>query len=1415
MKSLGICVGASSISLVVLENNKVKEHSTKLHEGDPKQTLEDLLSKINLKEIDYCLITGRKFKEFVKIQNITEPESVEFALENLNLNDYDTIVSAGGENFMVYFLDKNSKISKVESGNKCASGTGEFFLQQIKRMGLKKEEAIELGLSGKPHKISGRCSVFCKSDCTHALNKGEKKEDVVAGLCEMMANKIIELLNKSAHKKVMLIGGTSQNKPMIEFLRKKTSIYIPKEATYFEALGAAYAAQQKKVKQKINFKDLFTKDKSSFTFHKPLKDFIDSVEFKDIQRKKPENNDVCIIGLDVGSTTTKIILLRVKDNAILASEYLRTNGDPVGASVQCYKSIKKQLKDINIKIIGLGVTGSGRQIAGLHALTKGIINEIIAHATGASYFDKEVDTIFEIGGQDAKYTYLTNGVASDYAMNEACSAGTGSFLEESAQESLGINYLEIEPIALKAKNPPNFNDQCAAFISSDIKNASHENIKKEDIVAGLVYSICMNYANRVKGNRPMGKKIFMQGGVCYNKAVPVAMAALTGKKIIVPPEPGLIGAFGVALEIKKRIELGFLEKQSFDIQELINRKVIYHKPFKCFGNNDGCDRRCEISMIEVDGEKYPFGGACNKYYNLRFNIKADTEKNDLVALRQKLVFEKYASLKLEKEKSAKTIGINKSFIVNTYYPLYYNFFTKLGLKVILSENVDSEGTAKIGSSFCYPAEISHGLFKDLINKKPDYIFLPHIKELELKDEDFYKKLCVFVQSEPYYLRTTFKDEKIPRLLTPVISFAKGIENAEKSFIKLAEEIGFDKNKATDVFKFALEKQKEMFSEFKEIGKEVLERIKKQDKLAIVLFGRSYNAFAKEANLNIPHKFASRDRIVIPYDFLELDDERPPYQNMYWATGNAILRAAKIIKKNPLLFGCFITNFSCGPDSFIVSYFREIMDTKPSLTLELDSHSADAGINTRIEAAIDIMESYLELNKKGLIKENHEHFEPARIITKNKKFFVENNNEIIPLTDKRIKLVFPSMGELGTKLIAAVAKNSGIEAQALPVPTMETLKIGRAHTTCKECLPMILTTGSMIEYLYNRSAEEITVFLMVKTSGPCRQGQYYIYQENLIKKLKIKNLAILTSYDEKSFSEFGNRFLLRTWMGILISECMGDIKSVINVLAKDKSEAIKIFDNEFEKLVKSMELENINNLFKQIKSTAHELSKIELTKPLEEAKIISLVGEIYVRREEFSRLNLIETLEKKGFIVLPTPTSEYIYYCNYLAKSQDRLSTIGLNHKLRTYISEFLQLKIENKIKKEFHKSGLSHYNLIDIKKTVMHSKHLIPEDLLGETILTVGISLREIVDESCGIISIGPFGCMPSRVAESILNKEMNKEGKEKSSGKELGIEIDNLPFLAIETDGNAFPQIIQSKLEIFMLQADRLHEKIMQKKKR
>ena len=1017
LNSFGICIGASTLSAVGIAcdgNGHFRKTSiiVKSHNGNPRQALLETLADVDSSAYDRIAITGRKFRHAVNLSSISEPEAVESALPYFNGNgeNLDAIISAGGETFMVYVLGKDGRICSVQTGNKCASGTGEFFLQQLRRIGMPLNEATNFTNEERPYKVSGRCSVFCKSDCTHATNKGVPKRRIAAGLCKMMAGKIIEIIKQIPRNHIMIIGGTAQNQVMISYLRKEIrNLIVPEEAPYFEALGSALWALNHETIELPERGNIFKRAGDSFSFLPPLSSAAGMVDFKTAERGIAEENDLCIIGLDVGSTTTKAVILRVNDNKVLASVYLRTQGNPVQASRECYADLYGQLGKLGekIKIVGLGVTGSGRQIAGLHAMTGGIINEIIAHATGALFFDKTVDTIFEIGGQDAKYTYIKNGVPSDYAMNDACSAGTGSFLEEAAKETMGLEMEAIGRLAIKGQEPPNFNDQCAAFISSDIKNASHEGMTREDIVAGLVYSVCMNYDNRVKGNRPVGNNIFMQGGVCYNRAVPMAMAALTGKRIVVPPEAGLMGAFGVALEVKHMLELNLLKEKDFSLKELRDRTIAYGEPFTCNGGKEKCDRKCEIARIRIEGKIYPFGGACNKWYNQRFNIHFDTENLNLVKIHEDLVFKKYISQpeELGAKQNSKTIGINKSFLVNSYYPLYYSFFSRIGFRVFVPDMSEQEGVDRQRAPFCYPAEISHGYLLNLLRKEPDYLFLPHVKGAFTGNGCKQGITCPLSQGEPYYLSSAFKDMKLlgklikeGKVITPVVDFSAGFEKAENVFISVAAKLGCRKNLARRAFSAAVETQKSTHREMREAGTRFLLDLEKDpDQYAVVIFGRSYNAFVQEANMGIPHKFASRGVPVIPFDFLPLDGE-PIEDKMYWSTGQSILKGSNFVEKHPQLFGCYITNFSCGPDSFLGGYFRHIMREKPFLILELDSHVADAGLETRIEAFMDIIKNHRELKKLRSDASASYHYSPqAAYFDHRKQEFVDSKGRVLPVS----------------------------------------------------------------------------------------------------------------------------------------------------------------------------------------------------------------------------------------------------------------------------------------------------------------------------------------------------------------------------------------------------------------------------------
>ena len=1095
-RSLGICLGASNIKAVELIENggavSVGATIIRNHESNPRAVFSDLVRELKVESCDFAAITGRKFRDIIRASSITEPEAIEHALRFTRRNsgitgDYTAVASLGAESFIVYVLNAEGMIATVETGNKCASGTGEFFLQQIGRMNISVDEAVRLATDSAPYRVSGRCSVFCKSDCTHALNKGTPIGRVAAGLGRMMADKALELLDKVPEKRIIAVGGVTNNAVVMNVIRDSVEkLLIPDNADVFEALGAAWFALKNKVAQSINPADLFKPEKHSFSFLQPLSKGSELVDFKESHTAEARDGDECIVGLDVGSTTTKAVVLRMSDNAVVASVYLRTNGDPVGASRECYRALQQQLKE-PVAIRGLATTGSGRHIAGLHAQTDAIINEIIAHATGAAYYDHEVDTIFEIGGQDAKYTYLTNAVPSDYAMNEACSAGTGSFLEESAKESLGLDYRQIATIALQGSKPPNFNDQCAAFISSDIKTAGHEGIAREDIVAGLVYSICMNYVNRVKGQRPIGRKIFMQGGVCYNRAVPLAMANLIERPIIVPPDPGLIGAFGVALELKNRIASGLAHPAAFNLQELAARTIEYGAPFVCKGGAEKCDRGCEINKLIINGSTYPFGGACNKYYNLVHHLNYEAGHLDFIKRRQELVFSAYREPSATSGK--KRIGIPRSYLANTLFPLYHRFFSMLGLEVVLSDAVDPAGIKRKRSSFCYPGEIAHGCFMNLLKKEPDAIFLPKVMGLDVEKSvnpgKQHQSTCVLLQSEAYYLKSAFRDlVQGVNILDPVIDFSEGYHLMEPVFIDLGRQLGHPAGAARAAYRSALGAQRDFSSGLKRIGEEVLSELARNPAMtAVVLFGRPYNAFAAEASMGIPTKFASRGTMIIPWDALPFEDE-PCNEDMCWAIGQNLLKAASFVKKHPQLFASFITNFSCGPDSFIVGYVRSIMKSKPSLTLELDSHTADAGINTRIEAFLDIVKRYREIGKKDTVPPP---FTRARVtFRRGQPTFVTSDGEQVSFLDKRVHLLIPSMGKLGSEVLAAAFRGLGVRSTAVPVYDFEALKIGRAHASCKECLPLLLTVGGLLKHLQGRrDPDELTAYFMPFTPGNCR------------------------------------------------------------------------------------------------------------------------------------------------------------------------------------------------------------------------------------------------------------------------------------------------------------------------------------------
>jgi predicted nucleotide-binding protein (sugar kinase/HSP70/actin superfamily) len=596
---------------------------------------------------------------------------------------------------------------------------------------------------------------------------------------------------------------------------------------------------------------------------------------------------------------------------------------------------------------------------------------------------------------------------------------------------------------------------------------------------------------------------------------------------------------------------------------------------------------------------------------------------------------------------------------------------------------------------------------------------------------------------------------------------------------------------------------------------VLEYLKNNsDKKAVVLFGRPYNAFVSEANMGIPHKFASRGEIVIPYDMLDFKEKKVS-EKMYWSMGQMIIKGAELVSEHSNLFAAYVSNFSCGPDSFLLNYFRKINGSKPSLILELDSHTADAGLDTRIEAFLDVVKSYRKLQEnKGVSAVKESTFKKAEIKYNKNLSIIDSKGNSYSLEDEHVQVLIPSMGGNASRAVAAGFRYCGISAIPAFEPGEDELKKGRANSSSKECLPLQLTLGTLINYLEKRETkDQLLAYFMPEASGPCRFGQYNVLLNNLIEDKEIENTAVLTLTPDNSYAGLGKKFTIRAWQAIITADILDDIESVILALAEDKNDALDQLKQSQELIFAAFDKSKWNDIKDILKVEAKNLSKIKLKHSYESAKKVALTGEIYVRSDKFSRRFIVEKLAEKDIVTKVAHNSEWLYYVDYLIENAVNKAKPGFLDYLKLKSKNIFQKQVEKTIKSIFVETGLYQYKLTDIDNVIEASAAVISKKLTGEAVLTVGSVIDEIVDEVDGVIIIGPFGCMPHRVAESVLSKSLEKEKLKEiekyGNGftKQVMDKFSSLPFLAIETDGSVFTQVIEARIESFALQVERVNQ--------
>jgi len=464
--------------------------------------------------------------------------------------------------------------------------------------------------------------------------------------------------------------------------------------------------------------------------------------------------------------------------------------------------------------------------------------------------------------------------------------------------------------------------------------------------------------------------------------------------------------------------------------------------------------------------------------------------------------------------------------------------------------------------------------------------------------------------------------------------------------------------------------------------------------------------------------------------------------------------------------------------------------------------------------MDVVRNYLKVQDK--VRDKQEAFTPAkvRVDELGKARYVDSEGAEFSMSDPRVKLVIPSMGDLFASSSAAVLRSLGWNAEPLPVCDREALDLGRAVTTSKECLPIINILGEIRKYLkYRKNPDEKLVILMVGAGGCCRVGQYEILIEAMIEKHGLRDVAMMILTNDDGYAGLGLKFRMGMLKAMYAFDVLDDIRSAIKAHAADRSSAMAVFDQEARAVEACIDGSSRTPFFAQLRKSAEALSRIPLKTPMSEAKYVAVVGEIFVRRDHFALMGIPDLLADHGFTMLDAPVSEWVRYTDFLREIGMYEAKLSLMGKIEMGITNLVQNSYEKKIKKALAKSGLYEVELIDIKRYMKHSTHFFPLQLTGEPGLSSGAALAKYVEKYCGVISVGPFGCMNSRMTEAVAEREMTIEGKEKAAanaGEKLDLSdlketMDVLPFLSIECDGNPFSQIIRARLETFMLQAERL----------
>ncbi len=1350
---LGIDIGSVSVSTAMTDaDRKIIKTSYAFHKGEIRDTLEKELEKYTLGE-DFIVAATSSCPDFVERDFDYDNQVAVIQAAKTLYDSFDSILFVGGEKFGFLVFDEAGNYKSFKTNTSCAAGTGSFLDQQAGRLNLGGIESLSdtaYSNKGKFPLIASRCAVFAKTDLIHAQQEGYSFKEISDGLCYGLAKNITDTLFTGArpHGKILFCGGVSKNKAVKKHIEKISGIkFITDEySNVYGAIGAAFlASEEKDSMEKLSGRTeiKFIKDikKGKDLYYKPLKlniskypDF-SGIEDYFYQSASDKNTGVEVniyeetsifekkelwLGIDIGSTSTKAVLTGFKNEPV-AGFYTRTAGNPLKAVSLIFESIDniKITKNIDFKISGCATTGSGRKFIGKITGADMVIDEITAHARAASQIDPDVDTIIEIGGQDAKFTVLKNSVVTFSTMNNVCAAGTGSFIEEQARK-LGV---EVKDYALRTDGimAPMSSDRCTVFMERDINHYLAEGYGVDEVLASALHSVCENYLVKVATENLIGNHIYFQGATAKNRSLVAAFEQRLEKPVHVSKFCHLNGALGASLILKDE----FAGKTSFRGFDL------YKKTIPVFSEVCGlCNNNCKITIADIDGEKVAYGFLCGRDYDTKKYVGKKDNAFDLLKERKKIIRKNRSSHNMISQDSP-VIGIPYSLHLVDDHEMWKEFFSSLGIKTVSSAGYkDAVKTGKKLSEteFCAPASAMFGHCNYLFDKC-DYIFLPFY--LEDKVDKGRHQYCYYTQYMPPLISKAGRD----RVLSPLVNYLYTNFYSKIELYKMFRSIGMKKSFFEISFSYenALEFKQKCLHSFRKFYEN---QISESDNINIVFLGRPYTIMSETMNNKIPDIFSGLGVKSFYQDMLPLNNTVKPDSpaiEVHWKYASKILEAAEKIAQTDNLYPVYVTSFKCSPDSFALRFFKDIMEKnkKPYLVLELDEHDSSVGYETRIESAVRAFKNDSK-TLKPVTKPDY-----SSLIFKSEKELSGKN------------LIFPNWDNITCRFLCAVLKREGINSFLIEETENTILKSMKFNTG--QCLPANSIAQGFVETIEKNKLDPSESILWMSKANFCNIKLYPNFIWSLLQSYGngMGNAGIF--HGELTFNDISIRAAKNAYFSHLFGGMIRKMGCTTRPYEVNKGETDRVI-NESIKIIEQSFLGQYSKE-KAVLAVVDKFRKIKTFKKGTKPRV-AIFGDIYVRDNSTMNQGLVRFIEDNGGEVITTPYTELgkIIAPMYFKKWFNE----GLYYNL-------FSVKILSANMKIIEKKYLKMFN--EVINEPVHEYNDDPEEILQkfgirkenagesmENILKIHYLSKHYPDLAL-FVQANPVFCCPSIVTESMKTK--------------------------------------------------------------